>query len=134
MGGAAAADALYKATVKYAIDLGPGEGVAEKGNLTPPAEGKINIGCQGPTASCSFLGVGLNEGDPLMRFLNMIPGVNATSGMHDFFQVNLGSYRDSVVLNVLGMPVAAGITAAGALYGSDGAPAFGLVVDQSMRR
>jgi hypothetical protein len=60
----------------------------------------------------------------------MVPGVNATSGMHDFFQVNLGSFRDSVALNVLGMPLAAGITATGAL---NGAPAFGLIVDQARK-
>jgi hypothetical protein len=65
-----------------------------------------------------------------MMFLNQLPIFNAVSGMHDTFQVNLGRFRDSIFLNVIGMPVAAGITAAGGL---DGPAAYGLVIDQSRR-
>ena len=42
--------------------------------------------------------------------------MNAVAGLHDFFQINLGSLRN--VLNVPGMPVAALITYTGMLQGS----------------
>jgi hypothetical protein len=42
-----------------------------------------------------------------------VPGLNAVAGMHDLFQVSMGTtiWRD--VLNVPGMAVAAGITYSG---------------------
>jgi hypothetical protein len=44
--------------------------------------------------------------------LNQIPGVNATSGLHDIFQNALGSENSipRIAFNVPGMPIAAAIT------------------------
>lgn len=45
--------------------------------------------------------------------MNAIPGINAVSGMHDVFQVRLDQFGGSFarnVLNVPGMPLAAGLT------------------------
>jgi hypothetical protein len=54
----------------------------------------------------------------LSRFLNHVPCVNAVAGLHDYFQISLGTGRERSVFNALGMPVAGGIIYAGLLTGN----------------
>ena len=90
----------------------------KKTDVQPPVRGANNIGFQGGQVvdglpldfSCGFC-----EGGTYSRILNRVPGVNAVAGLHDVFQINLGSMRN--VLNVPAMPVAALVTYAGMLQG-----------------
>ena len=53
----------------------------------------------------------LNEGQWGSDLLNKnIYGINAISGLHDTFQINLGKLRENALVNVTGMAVAASLT------------------------
>ena len=106
----------YRQKVGYDPDIGPGGAAVEKGPLGDPVDGANNIGTQEVWKfdSNGQRVVGFfEEGGPVSRFANQIPGINAVSGLHDKMQISMGNsiWRD--VLNVPGMPVAAGVT-----YGS----------------
>lgn len=103
---------IYKKVVRYGLDAGPGGAAVEKGELQMPVQGANNIGMQGDTVDPNSL---WGEGGYVSRIANQIPGINAVAGMHDVFQVSMGTsiWRD--VLNVPGMFVAAAATYAGFL-------------------
>ena len=65
-----------------------------------PIRGANNIGIQGETIDPSGW---LNEGGKVSRFLNLLPGVNAISGFHDFMQINIDGVAARDVLNVPNM-------------------------------
>ena len=112
------ASELYKGLVGYEIDPSSGGDAVTKKSNTRPVREANNVGFQGAPvvdglpldSSCGFC-----EGGTYSRILNRVPGVNAVAGLHDVFQINLGSMRN--VLNVPGMPVAALVTYAGMLQG-----------------
>ena len=112
------ANELYKGLVGYEIDPSSGGKAVTKTDSQPPVRGANNIGFQGREvvdglpldSSCGFC-----EGGTYSRILNRVPGVNAVSGLHDVFQINLGGMRN--ILNVPGMPIAAIVTYAGMLQG-----------------
>ena len=112
------ASELYKGLVGYGIDPRSGRNAVKKTDVQPPVRGAINIGFQGGQvvdglpldSSCGFC-----EGGAYSRILNRGPGVNPVAGLHDVFQINLGSMRN--ILMVPGMPIAALVTYAGMLQG-----------------
>jgi hypothetical protein len=101
----AAANA-YKSLVGYEVTIESGGEAVQKGYNTPPVKGANNIGIQGKAVNPKSL---FNEGGVVSRIANKIGGINAVSGLHDTFQINLpGASRD--LLNIAGMPVAAYFT------------------------
>lgn len=112
---------LYQKTVGYEVTWAKGDPAIGKKWLELPHKGLNNIGTQHPNLNPNGW---LNEGGRLSRLGNATPGVNATSGMHDVFQVRLDEWGGKIaghVLNVPGMPPAAAITYAGLLT-ADGTP------------
>ena len=106
----AAARYAYNKAVKYdATWKKGGQAVFKKpGDL--PVNGANNIGVQGGPPQPNSI---WHEGGIVSRWANEIPGINAVSGMHDIFQVNLNALGGTTAgwtLNVPGMPVAAAIT------------------------
>jgi hypothetical protein len=110
--------ALYKKTVGYELDMGPGGAAVEKGPTGLPVEGANNVGTQdvwefddnGQRIVGSF-----EEGGSLSNTLNQVPGINAVAGAHDVMQVSLGTGLARDVLNVPGMIPAAAFTYTAAL-------------------
>ncbi|HRQ15373.1 MAG TPA: hypothetical protein PK205_18905, partial [Promineifilum sp.] len=104
--------AYYRRIVRYELDIMPGGEAEGKGETQMPVAGANNVGTQHAEVdpSCIFC-----EGGGVSRVANQIPGVNAVAGMHDVFQVSMGTsiWRD--VLNIPGMALAAGITYPGFL-------------------
>jgi hypothetical protein len=104
--------AFYRRVVRYDLDIRPGGEAEGKGETQMPVEGANNVGTQQATvdSSCTFC-----EGGKVSRIANQIPGINAVAGMHDVFQVSMGTsiWRD--VFNVPGMALAAVITYPGFL-------------------
>jgi len=100
-----AAPKIYKDIVGYGLDMGLGGDAVLKGFLTPPVEGANNVGTQGHRyldPDCLFC-----EGGIVSRFMNQIYGINATAGLHDTMQINLGTGLLRDIANVPLMPVAA---------------------------
>ena len=96
----------YKSVVGYEITIESGGEAVQKGFNSPPVKGANNIGVQGYPVDLGSL---FNEGGVVSRLTNKIGGINAISGLHDTFQINLpGASRD--ILNIPGMPVAAYVT------------------------
>jgi hypothetical protein len=101
----AAANA-YKSLVGYEVTIESGGEAVQKGFNSPPVKDANNIGIQGKAVDPKSL---FNEGGAVSRIANKIGGINAISGLHDTFQINLpGASRD--LLNIPGMPVAAYFT------------------------
>ncbi len=122
---------IYTSIVGYDVDANAGGDAVRKGDTQVPNIGRNNIGTQGnpvPKPSDWQYWLTAREGSLLSKALNLIPGVNAVSGVHDTFQINLdGMWRE--VLNVPGMVPAVFITA-GALI-----PAVPVsVLDQQIRQ
>lgn len=103
---------IYKDVVGYDLDAGPGGPAVGKDPLQAPVEGANNIGTQQKVVdpACTFC-----EGGSVSRGLNQVPGINAVAGMHDVFQVNLGTGLARDIFNIPGMPVAAALTYGGFL-------------------
>jgi len=119
-GALAAAATIYNNAVGYPADASPGGPAVQKTALSHPVAGANNIGTQGGAiANPAFLA----EGGTLSVFLNEIPGFNAIAGLHDLFQINLGTGWERNVFNVPGMPAAAALSL-GAIGGQ--APGFGI--------
>ena len=108
------ANELYKGLVGYEIDPQSGGDAVTKNLKSPPVEGANNVGFQGEKL-IDGLPCGFCEGGTYSRILNRVPLVNAIAGLHDVFQINLGSMRG--ILNFPGMPVAAFVVSAGMLNG-----------------
>lgn len=98
---------FYRGIVGYDLDMGPGGDAVGKKKTERPVKGANNVGVQKKILdpNCAFC-----EGGNLSRGLNVVPGINATAGMHDMFQVSMGKGVLREILNVPGMPVAATIT------------------------
>jgi hypothetical protein len=111
---ASGASELYKGLVGYEIDPRPGGDAITKTDVQPPVNGANNVGFQGQKL-IDGLPCGFCEGGTYSRILNRVPLINAIAGLHDVFQINLGSMRN--ILNFPGMPVAAVVVSAGMLNG-----------------
>jgi RHS repeat-associated protein len=102
---------LYKEVVGYELDMRPGGKAVEKGPLGKPVKGANNIGTQdvwkfdknGKRIVGTF-----EEGGPVSEAANKIPGINATAGVHDVFQISMGTSLARDIFNAPGM-IAAGV-------------------------
>ncbi len=110
---------LYNKVVGYGIRLNGGKFVAAKGQFTRPVNGANNIGEQGPLSqSASWFKKAIHEGGAVSRFANHVPVVNAIAGLHDVLQVSAGQWigpSARSLVNIPGMPIAGGVTIAGAM-------------------
>jgi hypothetical protein len=88
-GAAAFARFAYNEMVHYDADCKPGGAAVAKGRFDMPVEGANNIGIQ--TKPVNHEGL-FYEGGPVSRAANCMPGINATGGMHDVFQVKLDEF------------------------------------------
>ena len=88
-GSAAFGRFMYNEIVGFDADWNPGGEAQAKDRLTMPYKGVNNIGVQGGPVDPEGL---FNEGGSVSRGANYIPGVNATGGMHDVFQVKLDEF------------------------------------------
>ena len=136
---AASARYLYNSVVQYDIDPSAGGPASAKTINQRPVAGANNIGIQGKPPDPSwidkdmFLGINWGEGGGVSRALNRIPGVNAVSGLHDIFQVEM----DNVLFpgardwfNVPGM-LPASVISYTALLDGPGMPA--LLMDETRK-
>jgi hypothetical protein len=106
---------LYNKVVGFDITLKKGGDAVGKGPHEYAQEGANSVGVASGTINSKSL---WGEGGRVSRIANRIPGINATAGLHDFFQVKLdilGGVQARKWLSIPGMPVAGGITYAGAL-------------------
>ncbi len=103
---------LYKKVVGYALNMGSGGAAVGKGELTMPVEGANNIGTQNAKLDPDCIAC---EGGAFSNTLNKVPGINAVAGVHDVFQVSLGTGIARDIFNVPGMIPAALLTYAAAL-------------------
>ncbi len=102
----------YNEIVSYDVTWEPGGEAVEKDPAAMPCYGCNNVGTAGKLNPDGLF----NEGGRVSRAANHIPGVNATAGLHDVFQVKLDEWLGSIgreILNVPGMIPAAAITGAG---------------------
>nr|WP_276611278.1 RHS repeat-associated core domain-containing protein [Thioalkalivibrio sp. XN8] len=110
--------AFYRRVVRYDLDISPGTEPVEKGFEGRPVQGANNIGVQRPWKydADGERRIGFfEEGGRLSNVANRIPGVNAVAGVHDVFQVSMGTSISRDVFNVPGMAVAAAVTYPGFL-------------------
>jgi RHS repeat-associated protein len=136
----------YNAVVLYSPDGRPGDGYVAKGKMGPPVKGKNNVGFQGGEANIlpgeTYMPTGLYEGGGGSELLNSVPGINATAGMHDMFQISLGDgfWRNSLfsqlTVNPAGMIVAAAMTYPTLLAGPQSSSALisDYFIDQEVRK
>ncbi|WP_299491924.1 FG-GAP-like repeat-containing protein [uncultured Shewanella sp.] len=103
---------VYKKIVGYELDMGPGGDAVGKGQLQMPVEGANNIGTQNKILDSECIAC---EGGAVSEALNYVPGINAVAGVHDVFQVSLGTGIARDILNVPGMIPAAVLTYSAAL-------------------
>ncbi len=110
-----ASTSLYDQLVNYDADWHPGGGaVLQPNDMPPPVQGANNIGlvCTSQGPPCGFW----SEGGPVSVLLNGVPGINATSGMHDQIMNLYEQYVQRPygipfwAINVPTMPVAALLT------------------------
>lgn len=76
--------------------------------MTLPQKGYNNIGTQGKALEGNFIKDLFKKGGAFSVTVNKVPGVNATAGLHDAFQValsNVGGWAGSV-FNMPGMTIA----------------------------
>jgi RHS repeat-associated protein len=79
----------YNEIVGFDADWRPGGEAQEKLRFTMPYEGANNIGTQDwPVNTNGWF----NEGGIISRALNYVPGLNATAGLHDVFQIRIDEY------------------------------------------
>jgi hypothetical protein len=116
----------YKGITGYQPDGAAGGSTVPKNDYTMPQEGANNIGTAGGDVDAPGL---WDEGGPVSKLANEIPGVNSAAGVHDVFQVKINQYFDSFktmfnqqplaintgalmrnVLNIAGMPIAAAVS------------------------
>lgn len=98
----------YHRIATYPAYSGRGRGWSEKNPLDPPKQSFNNIGYAHRDPPHHIL----DEGNGFSRFANKVFGVNAVSGVHDPFQIELEQKwgeNARAMFNVPGMPVAAGI-------------------------
>jgi RHS repeat-associated protein len=111
----------YNEAVGYDLTWESGGEAVEKGRYDMPVKGANNAGTQSYNLDRNGW---INEGGRVSRVVNNTPGGNATSGLHDVFQVTIdkffGAYGETMrnILNVPGMIPAAVITYAGLMSGS----------------
>ena len=105
----------YQFVVKYDATWESGGDAINKKQLTSPIEGANNIGIQGQGLGDPNNWFDMREGSALSVTANKIPGVNAVAGLHDVFQVKLGTGWARKRFNIPGMFVAAPITYAALL-------------------
>jgi RHS repeat-associated protein len=106
---------LYNKVVNFDITLKKGGDAVSKGDRTAGVPGANNVGVASRNPDPNSLWA---EGGRVSRVANRIPGVNASAGLHDFFQVKIGIIGGATArtwLSIPGMPVAAAITYTGAL-------------------
>ena len=111
------ANQLYAKAVGYAPTWAKGGAAVGKGRYALPVEGANNVGTQHLRVDPNGL---VNEGGYISKGATQAPGINATAGLHDVFQVRLdlwGGQLARTALNFPGMPLAAAITYASLLYG-----------------
>ena len=115
-------------SVRYYFSFEPGGDPIQKSDVSRPVKGANNIGEQGCKLLDGFpLGTTwerfVSEGGTLSRPLNVVPGINAVTGLHDVFQISLelyGSASARSIWNVPGMISAAAITYGALLDGVSG--------------
>lgn len=106
---------LYNKVVNYDITLKKGGNAVSKNPETGGVEGANNVGIASRNPDPNSI---WGEGGRVSRVANRIPGINASAGLHDFFQVKLdilGGANARLWLSIPGMPVAGAITYTGAL-------------------
>jgi len=74
---------LYNKVVTYDADWSRGKGIDPRGFNDPPRQGYISIGTQGEKLEGKLFADFWKEGGYVSNTLNMIPGVNAVSKLHD---------------------------------------------------
>ena len=79
----------YNKIVGYDLDWKPGGESVGKARFDMPVEGANNIGVQTKPVDPNGC---FNEGGTISRSANYMPGVNATAGMHDAFQVRIDEF------------------------------------------
>jgi len=108
------AEYAYREIVEFSTTWAPGGPAQTKTDLQLPKQGPNNIGTAGDVARDAFW----KEGGLASRVLNRVPGINAVAGLHDVFQVKLGTGLARDVFNVPGMAVAAPITYSALMRGA----------------
>ncbi len=99
----AASRYMYNKFVPYDATWEKGCAAVEKSRNDSPIEGANNIGVQGRGIDPNGW---RNEGGRISRFMNNIPGINAVAGLHDVFQINLGSFAGTVLCYPSMLPLA----------------------------
>lgn len=91
----------YGKIVRYEPKWEKGGAAVQKGRYEYPVNNANNFGTQdGPLDKNGLW----NEGGMLSRAANQIPGLNATAGMHDVFQVSSDMLGGTLARNILNVP------------------------------
>lgn len=103
----------YRKIVGYKATTQRGGAAVQKRPDQLPIKGANNIGVQGEKLTGKLREDFFKEGGSLSKQANKIPSINAVAGLHDVFQVELGTIGNWArnLFNVPGMVPAAGITA-----------------------
>ena len=106
---------LYNKAVTYDVDWSSGKGVDPRGFNDPPRQGYISVGTQGEKLEGKYFADFWKEGGFVSKTLNIIPGINAVSKLHDRIVIKFepGTLMRDYFANAPTMLPAAALTYAG---------------------